>query len=344
MEVDVDKRRQSPAAAERARQVPERVRRRDGAQQRPDGVGSAPAQRARPRLALARYGGRTRAACSPRSRAPRTRRRRPRPCTSRRRRRASARDRHLAAASSERALPCQRTGLVARRGVARRPCVVGRGPVRVVPERPPRRRLARPLEPDALVLPGGRVRRPHERRDREAAGRRRWSAEKRAHTSSSSGRSTWQETTAYRSADVPRMPVDATAAPDAPRNRGRRRRPRGRPPAARRAPARARHDPRGVRRQERPLRHDARRPRHLRLPPRRPLRLHATALRLVPRRPLPAVRPVVGGGRHRADDRSGRHRARSSSRSARASARPASGSSRRSSRRCTRTSSGTTCT
>ena len=46
---------------------------------------------------------------------------------------------------------------------------------------------------------------------RKPPGRRRCSAENRDHASSSSGRSTWQETTAYRSADVPRMLVDATA-------------------------------------------------------------------------------------------------------------------------------------
>ena len=46
--------------------------------------------------------------------------------------------------------------------------MVGRGPVRVQPERPTSLRLARPIEPESRVLAGRR--RPHQCRDRQPAG------------------------------------------------------------------------------------------------------------------------------------------------------------------------------
>ena len=121
----------------------------------------------------------------------------------------------------------------------------------------------------------------------------------RAQTASSSGRSTWQETTAYRSRDVapiapklyerstaPLLVVVAAAA--LPRLAGPR--------------ARARDDPRGVRREERPVR--TRRSSTsgtFGFLPGRPVRVHAAALRLVPRGALLAVRPLVARRRARAD-------------------------------------------
>ena len=107
---------------------------------------------------------------------------------------------------------------------------------------------------------------------------------------------------------------------------------------------RARDDPGGVRRQERPIRRHARRARDVRVPPGRAVRIHAAALRLVPRRALLAFRSIVARRRARADRRRGRDRACSCSRSARCSARQGSASSPRCSRRCTPMSSGTTST
>ena len=184
----------------------------------PTASGSAPAQRAPPTARRSRdTADGTRAECSPRSRAPHTRRRRRRPCTSRRRRRASARDRRPAATHppGERARPpCANSTPGSRRPMRRRASAV-RGRARssacggrAAPASPPRGR-ARATRPRPPRPPrsGGRM----SAAIANPPGRRRCSAEKRAHTSSSSGRSTWQETTAYRSADVPRMPVDATA-------------------------------------------------------------------------------------------------------------------------------------
>ena len=85
---------------------------------------------------------------------------------------------------------------------------VGRArPVRVVPERAARGRLAGALDPARR-----RPRRPPRRaagaarRRRKPPGRRSCRRAKASHTASSSGRSTWQETTAYRSPDVPITP------------------------------------------------------------------------------------------------------------------------------------------
>ena len=75
--------------------------------------------------------------------------------------------------------------------------------VRVVAERPESRRRARALEPRRLVvLARFRVGRPDQRRDGIPPGGRCCSAASASHTRSSSGRSTWQETTAYRSVTV----------------------------------------------------------------------------------------------------------------------------------------------
>ena len=248
----------------------------------------------------------TREACSPRSRARRTPPRRRRPCTNRRRRRASARDR---ASRSRRPSASTRCSGVAT-GRAR---VVGRGPVRVVAER------ARASTPHVLVRasarsfsPASRIGRSDERRDRRSRpGAPPRTPRYRAHTSSSRGLSTWQETTAYRSPDV------ATIGPEVSSATGLRRSTAAlvvvlaaaSPRLAALACASA-GDPRGVRRQERPVRHDARRPRDVRLPAGRPVRVHAAALRLVPRRALPPVRPVVARRRHRAGRRRGAHGAR----------------------------------
>ena len=135
-------------------------------------------------------------ACSRRSRARRTPPRPRRPCTSRRRRRASAR-----------AVLAQGSPLL-QHARSRSPPLVGRawsGAVQCVwcPSGPACRRLARPLEPRALVLSArsasaGRM----SAAIGEAAGSPSCSAAKRAQTASSRGRSTWQDTTAYRSRDV----------------------------------------------------------------------------------------------------------------------------------------------
>ena len=93
----------------------------------------------------------------------------------------------------------------------RSPVAPPRGPrvgrareVRVVAERPARRRLARAGEPELLVgLARLRVRAAGAApRSRDPPGRRSWSAANAAQTRSSSGRSTWHETTAYRSGVV----------------------------------------------------------------------------------------------------------------------------------------------
>ena len=105
------------------------------------------------------------AACSRRSRAPRRPRRPRRPSTSRRRRTASGRSRPPAGGVPRR---CTLTPV----GVTGRARVVGRGPVRVMPERAPRGCLPRAREPGRLVLSVARVRRSHQRRDGEASGPR----------------------------------------------------------------------------------------------------------------------------------------------------------------------------
>ena len=182
------------------------------------------------------------------------------------------------------------------RVAVRRPRMRRAREVRVVTEWPPRRRLPRALEPALLVrLARGRVRRSHERGDREAAGPPQLQrAERRPHR------------VVERSFDVARdhcVPF---------RSRGRHRATdttRRRPPgggSVRRAPPsrprdRARPDPRGVRREERHLRADARRERHLRVPPRCPVGLHPAPVRVVPRRALLAARPLVGRRRRRSD-------------------------------------------
>ena len=55
----------------------------------------------------------------------------------------------------------------------------------------------------------------------------------------------------------------------------------------------ARHDPRGVRREERHVRAHARRQRHVRVPAGHPVGVHAAAVRVLPRRPLLALRRLV---------------------------------------------------
>ena len=83
---------------------------------------------------------------------------------------AAAEQRRGEAALPQAALPRRATLRAGR--VAGRARVVGRRPVRVVAERAARCSLARALEPGRLVLAVRRVRRSHERRDREAAGPR----------------------------------------------------------------------------------------------------------------------------------------------------------------------------
>ena len=128
-------------------------------------------------------------------------------------------------------------------------------------------------------------------------GRRRCSATKRAHTASSSGRSTWQDTTAYRSRltlrRLYRHPyvVLAVAAGVA---------------ATRSAALRARRDSGGVHGQERRLRPHVPRERHVRLHPGSSLRVHAAALRLLPDSDL-LDRSLLGDRRSRPHRRRDRH-------------------------------------
>ena len=177
---------------------------------------------------------------------------------------------------------------------AGRPGVRRAREVRVVAERAARRGLVRTTEPRlVVVLAGVRVRRPHQRRDREAAGAPLLQRRER------------------RPDAVVERPFDVTGDHGVPfRSRGRHRAthttPRGRPRrGGRRAAAsprprdRAGRHPRGVRREERHVRADARRERDVRLPARGLVRLHAAALRMVPRRPLLAARPLVGRRRAR---------------------------------------------
>ncbi len=217
MEVDVGQ-SPEPTRPGYAGEVPERVGRRDGVQQLPRPRPDPRGRRERcPGLAAReiRRTGRPRGAVHVAELGTRVGNvgvRVPAAAAEERRRESHVPEpRTLEANARTRLVPVRPLALLARSRIAGRPCVVGSGPVRVVAERPPCRGLAGALEPHALVLPGRRVGRSHERCDPNPPGRRRCSAEKRAHTSSSSGRSTWQETTAYRSADVPRMLVDATA-------------------------------------------------------------------------------------------------------------------------------------
>ena len=307
MEVDVHDPGQAPSAAA----APARGRRASAS----SGARAAPRRRA---AASARAPGGaptgrrargtaagSRAACSRRTRAPRTRPRPRRPCTSRLRRRASARGRARGAARP----PCARAPRFRRPSAAR-----GRAPSSACggragrAPRPRGRARARAASSSPAAASGGRI----SAATAKPPGRRSCSAAKRAQTASSSGRSTWQETTAYRSAEVPPlMRGEVSSARPMRRSTAilvvaasRR------PSAARGARARAGDDPRGVRRQERPLRDDARRARHVRLPPGRSVCLHAAPLRLVPRSALLALRPLVARGRARADRRRRRHGAR----------------------------------
>ena len=126
--------------------------------------------------------------CSRRSRARRARPPHPRPCTSRRRRRAAARGRARGARrpAPARAPPGRRRSGAPARG---RPSACGGRTAR-------RGRDARAGEPERLALArvgsGGRI----SAAISKPAGPRAWSAEKRRQAASSSGRSTWQETTA----------------------------------------------------------------------------------------------------------------------------------------------------
>ena len=106
---------------------------------------------------------RRRSRCSRRTRARRRRSSRSRRCTSRRRRRSAARARARAASAPSRST-CSAGSPPGRPRVRRR------RPVRVVAERPERRRLAGALDEQLLVLAVGR--RPQQRGDREAAGPR----------------------------------------------------------------------------------------------------------------------------------------------------------------------------
>ena len=135
-------------------------------------------------------------------------------------------------------------------------------------------------------------------------GRRRCSATKRAHTASSSGRSTWQDTTAYRSRAVAPIVVEAISK----RSTGHSSSwPQPRCRASLVLSRERDDDPRGVRRQERPIRDDARRSRDVRLHrrvsrPRTPSRSTAGS--------SPAstpVRPLLARGRDRTDRRRRRH-------------------------------------
>ena len=102
-----------------------------------------------------------------------------------------------------------------------------------------------------------------------------------------------------------RVPFPAHLAPTVPPSICRARSCRG--VAAPRSPAvRARRDPRGLHGQERRLRADVSRKRHLRLHPRRAIRIHAAAVRLLPR-PYLLDRTVVVDGRGRADRRRDRN-------------------------------------
>ena len=209
------------------------------------------------------------------------------PCTTRRRRTPSAQGR-------------ARAGAPPRREPAPRvppfdgPRVVGRRPVRVVPERPERRGLARTLEPCRLVLAEPCVCGAHERRDREAA---RATPLQRDETRPHS--------VVERSLNVAghdRVPFPAhlapTVSPSLRRARGRRR-----VAAIGCIAVRARRDPRRVHGQERRLRAHVSGERHVRLHPGSSLRLHTAALRLLPH-------PDLLGGSLLVDRRGCPHRRR----------------------------------
>ena len=160
------------------------------------------------------------------------------------------------------------------------------------------------LEPGRLILAERRIRGSHQRRDRESA------RPPRLHQGEP-GPDRVVERSLHVAGDdrVPflRRGAHRPRSIGATLDGGARRRSRSVDPAASRARSRAGDDPRGVRRQERPVRGDPRRARDVRLSPRRAIRLHAAAVRVVPRRSLPAVRPVVARGRARADRRRRRH-------------------------------------
>ena len=210
------------------------------------------------------------------------------------------------------------------RGAARGPRVGRAREVRVMAERPPVGCLPGPGQPELLVvLPCLRVRRPDQRRDREPSGpalleRRegRPDAGRRAVVR----RDTRPLRTVPESWAASRNGYQVRSSP--PRETGSRRRTGGRcgcAPAARRPRDRAGRDPRGVRREERHVRPDSRLQRHVRLPSRCPVRVHAAALRVVPRGALLAARALVGRrragpGRRRRRDGAARPRDRESPR------------------------------
>ncbi len=162
MEVHVDEPRQRPAS-QSSGEIAERVGRRDGTQEHSRcGSNASRLGEGGPRLARSEV----------------RRPRRPGRAVHVAERR--ARIRHLgirvpAPAAEERRLEAERSQAGAllmhplSGPAARRPGVVGRGPVRVVSERPSRGRLARPLEPQGLVLARAGIRRPDQRGDRESA-------------------------------------------------------------------------------------------------------------------------------------------------------------------------------
>ena len=135
------------------------------------------------------------------------------------------------------------------RVAAGRPRVRRRRPVRVVAERPARGGDPGAREPAARRLSpvGGR---PHQRRDREAAGPRGLQrGEAPPSSASSSGRSTWQETTAYRVHDV--LMTRCAGSADSSRRRAR---PTRRSSSAMNAALVHRGPDEGSRRRVRPLR------------------------------------------------------------------------------------------
>ena len=157
----------------------------------------------RPALALAR-GTEVGApeACNRRSRARHRPRRPRRRCTSPRRRTASASDRALASVlpRRERARPCRR------RLAAHDPAPSSARGGRAGPSDAAwRARSSQNVSSSPNAVSAGRM----SAAIAKPPGRRRCSATKRAHTASSSGRSTWQDTTAYRSRDVAPIVLEA---------------------------------------------------------------------------------------------------------------------------------------
>ncbi len=186
----------------------------------------------------------------------------------------------------------------------RGPSVVRCRPVCVMPERPARGGFPGTLEPGRLILAERRIRGSHQRRDRESA------RPPRLHQGEP-GPDRVVERSLHVAGDdrVPflRRGAHRPRSIGATLDSGARRRSGSFDPAASRARARAGDDPRGVRRQERPVRRNPRRARDVRLSAGRAVRLYAAAVRMVPRRSLPAVRPVVARGRARPDRRRCRH-------------------------------------